>query len=98
MCVCLANTSEKKKREKARRRRENLGKYIFLITVSEVNAAYLGVPTAAGGGGGEERGSYLTGERQTVHREMFKAEFTYTGVRPRRMIAICCTEEEEKKQ
>lgn len=25
--------------------RENLGKYIFLITVSEVNAAYLGVPT-----------------------------------------------------
>lgn len=45
MCVCLVNTSEK--REKERRRRENLGKYIFLITVSEVNAAYLGVPTAA---------------------------------------------------
>lgn len=89
------NTSE---REKERRRRENLGKYIFLITVSEVNAAYLGVPTAAeGGGGGEERGSYLTGGRQTAYREMFKAEFTYTGVRPRCLIAICCTEEEGKK-
>lgn len=56
--VCAVNTSEKKKREKERRRRENLGKYIFLITVSEVNAAYLGVPTAAGGGegGGGGRG------------------------------------------
>lgn len=62
VCVCLVNTSEKKKREKERRRRENLGKYIFLITVSEVNAAYLGVPTAAAGrGGGEEEGGYLTG-------------------------------------
>ncbi len=54
MCVFLVNTSEKKKREKERRRRENLGKYIFLITVSEVNAAYLGVPTAAAAGEREE--------------------------------------------
>lgn len=50
--MCVVNISEEKKREKKRRRRENLGKYIFLITVSEVNAAYLGVPTAAAAGGG----------------------------------------------
>lgn len=44
-------------------------------------------------------GSYLTGGgRQTAHRETFKAEFTYAGVRPLCLIAICCTEVEEKKQ
>lgn len=32
-------------------RQGNLGKYIFLITVGEVNAAYLRVLTAAGGDG-----------------------------------------------
>lgn len=95
-CVCVCSEYIREE-EKDRRHRENLGKYIFLITVSEVNAAYLGVPTAAGGGGGKERGSYLTEERQTVHGEPFKAEFTYTGVRPLCLIAICCTEEEEKK-
>lgn len=52
-CVCSKYIREE---EKEKRHRENLGKYIFLITVSEVNAAYLGVPTAARGGGGEERG------------------------------------------
>lgn len=46
----------------------------------------------------EEGGSYLTGGRQTAHRETFKAEFTYTTVRPLRLIAICYTGEEEKKQ
>jgi len=55
MCVCGEYI-------KKRRRRENLGKYIFLITVGEVNAAYLGVPTAAaaaGGGGGKGRGGVI---------------------------------------
>lgn len=97
VCVCVCSEYIRQE-EKERRHRENLGKYIFLITVSEVNAAYLGVPRAAGGGGGKEGGSYLTEERQTVHGEPFKAEFTYTGVRPLCLIAICCTEEEEKKQ
>lgn len=58
MYVCVSGEYiREEEEEEERRRRENLGKYIFLITVSEVNAAYLGVPTAAGrGGGGEERG------------------------------------------
>lgn len=42
---------------------------------------------AAGGGG----------IWQTTHQKTFKAEFTYTGVRPQCLIAICCTEEEENK-
>lgn len=46
VCSARVNTSEKKKKKKrGRRRGENLQKYIFLITVAEVNAAYLGVPT-----------------------------------------------------
>lgn len=101
MCVCVSGEYiREEEEEEERRRRENLGKYIFLITVSEVNAAYLGVPTAAGrGGGGEERGELFDrGGRQTAHRETFKAEFTYAGVRPLCLIAICCTEVEEKKQ
>lgn len=48
ICVCVyIREEEEEEEEKERRRRENLGKYIFLITVSEVNAAYLRVPTAA---------------------------------------------------
>lgn len=44
VCLARVNTSERKKK-RGRRRRENLQKYIFLITVAEVNAAYLGAPT-----------------------------------------------------
>lgn len=72
--VCVSGEYiREEEEEEERRRRENLGKYIFLITVSEVNAAYLGVPTAAGrGGGGEERGSYLTGggDRRRTERRL----------------------------
>jgi len=50
VCVQVCVYSEGIRKESNRRCRENLGKYIFLITVSEVNAAYLRVPTAAGGG------------------------------------------------
>lgn len=74
MYVCVSGEYiREEEEEEERRRRENLGKYIFLITVSEVNAAYLGVPTAAGrGGGGEERGSYLTGggDRRRTERRL----------------------------
>lgn len=90
-CVC---EYIRKEEERERRRRENLQKYIFLITVTEVNAAYLGVPTAAGGGG--VGGLFDRRGRQTAHREAFKTEFTYRGVRPRCLIAICCTEEGKK--
>lgn len=51
MCVCWRGEHIREE-QKERRHRENLGKYIFLITASEVNAAYLGVPTAAAAGGG----------------------------------------------
>lgn len=70
VCLVCVNTSEKKKKRE-RRCRENLQKYIFLITVTEVNAAYLGVPTAAGGGGVEE-GGYLTGggDRRRTERRL----------------------------
>lgn len=85
----------KRRRERGRRHGENLGKYIFLISASEVNAAYLGVPTAAAAAAGEGLVSDRKG-RQTAHREAFKTEFTSTGVRPCRLIAICCTEEEKE--
>lgn len=48
-----------------------------------------------GGGGGEEE--LFDRGRQTALTETFKAEFTYSGVRPLCLIAICCTEKERKK-
>ena len=75
VCVCVCVSGEYIREEEERRRRENLGKYIFLITVSGVNAAYLGVPTAAGrggGGGGEERGELFDrgGDRRCTERRL----------------------------